>query len=66
MENDRSKGLMLAFATFFMWGVFPIYFKLIRGVDAVQILAHRIVWSFVLLLVFLCFTHRLKKRRAAS
>ena len=60
MEENRTKGLMLAFATFFMWGVFPIFFKLIKDVDAVQILAHRIVWSFVLLLVFLCFTHRLK------
>lgn len=60
MENDRSKGLMLAFATFFMWGVFPIFFKLIKDVDAVQILAHRVVWSFLLLLVFLCFMHRLK------
>ena len=60
MENDRTKGLMLALATFVMWGIFPIFFKLIKDVDAVQILAHRIVWSFVLLLVFLCFTHRLK------
>lgn len=60
MEENRTKGLMLAFATFFMWGVFPIFFKLIKDVDAVQILAHRVVWSFVLLLVFLCFTHRLK------
>ena len=60
MKNDRSKGLMLAFATFFMWGVFPIFFKLIKDVDAVQILAHRVVWSFLLLLVFLCFMHRLK------
>ena len=60
MEENRTKGLMLAFATFFMWGVFPIFFKLIKDVDAVQILAHRVVWSFLLLLVFLCFTHRLK------
>jgi len=60
MENDRAKGLMLAFVTFFMWGVFPIFFKLIKDVDAVQILAHRVVWSFLLLLVFLCFMHRLK------
>lgn len=60
MEENRTKGLMLAFATFFMWGVFPIFFKLIKDVDAVQILAHRVVWSFLLLLVLLCFTHRLK------
>ncbi|MFC2528701.1 MAG: EamA family transporter RarD, partial [Campylobacter sp.] len=60
MEENRTKGLMFALATFVMWGVFPIFFKLIKDVDAVQILAHRVVWSFLLLLVFLCFTHRLK------
>ena len=43
MEENRTKGLMLALATFVMWGVFPIFFKLIKDVDAVQILAHRVV-----------------------
>jgi chloramphenicol-sensitive protein RarD len=28
-----------------MWGVFPLYFKLLRPAGAVEILAHRIIWS---------------------
>jgi chloramphenicol-sensitive protein RarD len=34
-----------------MWGVFPIYFKLLHTVPAVQILGHRVVWSLLFLLV---------------
>ena len=60
MENNRSKGLIIAFSTFFMWGVFPIYFKFLGHVSATQILAHRIFWSFVLLFGFLFFTKKLR------
>ena len=56
---DAQKGFILSLATFIMWGVFPIYFKWIDGVGAVQILAHRIVWSFVLLFLYLWFSRRL-------
>jgi chloramphenicol-sensitive protein RarD len=34
-----------------IWGLFPIYWKLIEFVPADQIIAHRIVWSFLLLAV---------------
>ena len=57
---DAQKGFVLSLATFIMWGVFPIYFKWIDGVGAVQVLAHRIVWSFVLLFLYLWFSRRLR------
>ena len=60
METERTKGLFIAFSTFFMWGVFPIYFKFLEHVSAIQILAHRILWSFILLFVFLFFTKKLR------
>lgn len=56
---QTQKGFTLALSTFLMWGVFPIYFKWIDDVGAVQILAHRIVWSFVLLFAYLWFSRRL-------
>jgi chloramphenicol-sensitive protein RarD len=34
-----------------MWGVFPIYFKMLHAVSAVQILGHRVVWSLLFLMV---------------
>nr|MBP3724604.1 EamA family transporter RarD [Campylobacter sp.] len=58
--NNHQKGLALALATFIMWGIFPIYFKSIEHVGALQVLSHRIIWSFFLLFLFLYFFKKLK------
>lgn len=42
-------GLALGLATYVWWGLCPLYFKLLAGVPADAILAHRIVWSILLL-----------------
>ena len=39
-------------ASYTLWGVFPIYFYWLRDVNAAEILAHRILWSLVLLLTY--------------
>lgn len=44
-----SRGLWYGFTAYALWGLFPIYFKLIGFVPADQIIAHRIIWSFLLL-----------------
>ena len=44
-----NKGIVYAFAAYGMWGFFPIYFKLLLPVSAMQILAHRVIWSVVFL-----------------
>jgi chloramphenicol-sensitive protein RarD len=41
--------LIYAFGAYGAWGVFPLYFKALRGLDAPEILAHRIAWSAVFL-----------------
>ncbi len=50
MENikDNRYGIMYAFTAFFWWGLFPLYWKLLNGISSVEILANRIIWSFVL------------------
>ena len=48
-----SRGVWYGLAAYALWGLFPIYFKLIAFVPADQIIAHRIVWSFLLLVVVL-------------
>ncbi|WP_086269848.1 EamA family transporter RarD [Campylobacter devanensis] len=54
-----QKGFILALATFIMWGVFPIFFKFIEGIAATEVLAHRIIWSALILLAILIITKRL-------
>lgn len=40
-------GLVNATAAFLLWGILPLYWKLLHSVSPLEILAHRIVWSFV-------------------
>ena len=49
-------GVGYALGAFGLWGLFPVYFKVVASVPAPEVLAHRIVWSVVfvaLLLVLL-------------
>jgi len=50
-----NRGLMLAIGAYGIWGVLPLYFHILATVPALQILAHRVVWS-VLFLGVLVFT----------
>lgn len=48
-----NSGVPYAALAYFLWGLFPLYFKALQDVPAHQILAHRIVWSLVLVLAVL-------------
>lgn len=37
IKKETTKGLIYGLSTFIMWGVFPIYFKLLENVGAVGI-----------------------------
>lgn len=47
-----------------VWGGFPLLFRLLDGVDAPLIVAHRIVWSLLILVVMLGASARLSEIRA--
>ncbi len=46
-------GLLCAATAYVLWGVFPLYFKLLAGVPALEILMHRMLWSLVFLALVL-------------
>ncbi|WP_169543506.1 EamA family transporter RarD [Sneathiella aquimaris] len=46
-KRRTTHGLLAAFGAFFSWGIFPLYFKSFGDVPALEIMAHRIVWSLV-------------------
>jgi chloramphenicol-sensitive protein RarD len=52
-NSQYISGLMLALLCYASWGIFPIYWKILKEVPSDQILAHRIVWSFVFLAILL-------------
>lgn len=51
-----KKGILYGIGAYVFWGFFPIYWKLLHHVSAIQLIGHRIVWSFLLLIVVILFT----------
>lgn len=51
-----NKGILNGIAAYALWGFFPIYWKLLHDVPALQLLGHRIGWSFLLLLAVIVIT----------
>lgn len=52
-------ALAQAVGAYFIWGFLPVYFNLLKAVPPLEVVAHRIVWSVLLLLAMLYFRRRL-------
>jgi len=50
-----NKGILYALASYIIWGFLPIYWKALPSVPALEILSHRVVWSFVFLMLVLAY-----------
>jgi chloramphenicol-sensitive protein RarD len=46
--SEVRRGTLLGFAAYLLWGLFPLYWPLLEPAGAVEILAHRVLWSLVL------------------
>ncbi|NHM30605.1 EamA family transporter RarD [Neobacillus terrae] len=57
-KNDIQLGATYAGFSYFLWGLLPIYWKLIDNVRADEILANRIFWSFIFMVLVLLFTNK--------
>jgi chloramphenicol-sensitive protein RarD len=61
-----NKGILNGVGAYLLWGLFPIYWKLLHQVPALQVIGHRIVWSFVLLILVIFLTKQAKEFRSAA
>lgn len=61
-----NKGILYGIGAYLLWGIFPIYWKWLHTVPAIQVISHRIIWSFVLLAVILFVTRQWKAFRSAA
>ena len=50
-DHHTRNGLILGVGAYTVWGLLPLYLRLLHGVPALQVLAHRVVWSLLLLAV---------------
>ena len=49
MNSEGRRGVGFGFAAYFLWGVFPLYFRALDASGALEILLHRILWSLAVL-----------------
>jgi chloramphenicol-sensitive protein RarD len=64
--TSAGRGTLAAIGAFTVWGLFPIYLIGLRNVSAMEITAHRIVWSCVFVLGWLAAIGELPKLREAT
>ena len=62
--TDERRGFLLGAAAYSMWGLFPLYWRLLEPAGAVEILAHRICWSLLVMAVLTVTLRRTSQLRA--
>ena len=61
---EQRRGLLLGIAAYGLWGGFPLYWPLLEPAGAIEILAHRILWSMVTLGLLVIIFRRTPQLRA--
>jgi chloramphenicol-sensitive protein RarD len=61
---DYRRGLLLGTTAYVLWGAFPLYWPLLEPGGAVEILAHRILWSLVTMGLLVVVLRRRSQLRA--
>ncbi|MGV0603828.1 EamA family transporter RarD [Mycolicibacterium sp. XJ1904] len=59
MSEIRRPGLLFGVGAYVCWGTFPAFFPLLKPASALEVLAHRIVWNFLLMVVVVAVVRRL-------
>jgi len=55
-----NSGSLYAIAAYVLWGILPVYWKSLSHVSAVQLISHRIVWSFLSLSILIIVSGQAK------
>ena len=61
-----NKGILYGIGAYALWGFFPIYWKFLHPVPALQVIGHRIGWSFILLAVYILVTKQWQDFRSVA
>jgi chloramphenicol-sensitive protein RarD len=61
--SEQRTGVYFALTAYGLWGVIPVYFKLVAFATPLEIIAHRIVWAVVVLVVFVLVRRQLHTLR---
>ena len=62
-SQPAASGLAFGAGAYLLWGAFPAFFGLLAFAGPVEVLAHRILWTLVVMLTVLAITGRLAALR---
>lgn len=60
-EKEKTLGILAAIGAYIIWGVLPLYWKMAGDVPASEILAYRIIWSFVFMVAIIAILGKTKE-----
>jgi chloramphenicol-sensitive protein RarD len=61
---EQRRGFIYGFSAYLLWGLFPLYWKLLDQSGAIELLAHRILWSLVTVVLLVVALQRFGQVRA--
>jgi chloramphenicol-sensitive protein RarD len=59
-RSEKSLGLIFGLSAYILWGLFPLYWPLLKPASAYEIVAHRAVWTLVFCLIVFAFHKKLR------
>jgi chloramphenicol-sensitive protein RarD len=63
-REENRKGLLYGSGAYLLWGLFPLYWPLLEPATALEILAQRMVWSLLFVVIVLALTRNWSGVRA--
>lgn len=58
MDTQQTRqGIGFALGAYFIWGIAPAYFKLVKEVPPTEIMTHRVIWSALFMLLLITLSH---------
>lgn len=63
-KNIDKKSILQVFTCYVMWGVFPVFWKLLAELNSFYVLASRIVWSAVFCFILILLTKKTEELKA--
>ena len=58
--------MLFGFAAYGIWALFPFYFRAVDYIPAIEVIANRIIWSLVLLMLIITITRKWQELRVAA
>jgi chloramphenicol-sensitive protein RarD len=65
-RGDDGWGIASCLGAYLLWGLFPVYFKTVAAVPAIEVLAHRVVWSLLIFAVVIAARRRWRQIARAA